>query len=277
MRQALRRQRQLGSGSQTLGSGFALILGLALAGFGGTPVAVARDVLEVEAVGTVSLRPGSSSPTSPRDAAIRKGLLEAVRVTALDLLGSVRTADPDTPLDEILGTDPFEFATRFQVVEDRGERPALFSRDPDVATEYVVIVIASIDRDLVRERLETAGLLLARPGGMSGVRIRLVLEGLDEYWAYEEIRTALVVDLGMRSAIPVEIEPGRLTLEVQGDRPASELLGPLQRAVAGRMELIPLNVDRHGMSLRVEAGERKPPGAASPGSDPIDTPSPNRY
>ena len=277
MREAFRLQRHLGGGARTLRSGLVLALGLALVGLGGPIAAVARDVLEVEAVGAVGLRPDSSYPTSPRDAAVRKGLLEAVRLTAMDLLGNVQTAEPDTPLDEILGLDPFEFATRFQVVEDRGERPALFSRDPDVVTEYVVIVVVSIDRDLIRERLETAGLLFARPGGMSRVRIRLVLEGLDEYWAYEEIRTALVVDLGMRSAIPVEIEPGRLTLEVEGNRPPSELLGPLQRAVAGQMELIPLSVDSHAMSLRVEAGGRKPPGAASPGSGSIDTPSPNRY
>ena len=269
--------RGLGGGSGILGRGAALTLGLALAGLVGSPVAIARDVLEVEAVGAVGLQPDSGPHASPRDAAVRKGLLEAVRLTAMDLLGSVQTADPDIPLDEILGTDPYEFATRFQVVEDRGERPALFSRDPDVAMEYVVVVSVSIDRDLVRDRLEAAGLLFERPGGASSVRFQLALEGLDEYWAYEEIRTALVVDLGVRSAIPVEFEPGRFTLEVQANRPPSELLGPLQRAVAGQMELIPLTVDSNAMSLRVEAGVRDPAGAASPGSGEIDTPSPNRY
>jgi hypothetical protein len=198
-------------------------------------------------------------------------------MTAMELLGNVQTAEPDAPLDEILGTDPYEFATRFQVVEDRGERPALFSRNPDAATEYVVVVNVSIDRDLIRDRLEAAGLLLARPGGVSSVRIRLALEGLDEYWAYEAIRTALVVDLGARSAIPIEFEPGRLTLEVEANRPPRELLDALQRAVADQMALIPLSVDSNAMSLRVEPGEREPPNTASPGSDEIDTRSPNRY
>jgi hypothetical protein len=250
---------------------------LALAGLVAPPVAVARDVLDVEAVGAVGIRPDSSSAISPRDAAVRKGLLEAVRMTAMELLGNVHSDQPEAPLDEILGTDPYEFATRFQVIEDRGERPALFSQDPDVATEYVVIVSVSIDRDLIRDRLEAAGMLLARPSGASSVRIRLALEGLIEYWAYEAIRTALVVNLGVRSAIPVEFEPGRLTLEVDADRSPSELLLPLQRAVADQMELIPLIVDGDAMSLHVEAGVREPPDTASPGSREIDTRSPNRY
>ena len=270
MRAGFRRQRGLERG-------VALALGLALAGLLSAPAAVARDVQDVEAVGAVGLTPGASSPASPRDAAVRKGLLEAVRMTAMDLLGNVQTSEPDVPLDEILGNDPYEFATRFQVVEDRGESPALFSRNPDVVTEYVVIVSVSIDRDLIRDRLEAAGLLLERPGGVSSVRIRLVLEGLDEYWAYEAIRTALVVDLGARSAIPVEIEPGRLTLEVEANRPPRELLDALQRVVADQMALIPLAIDSDEMSLRVEVGERQLPGTASPGSGEIDTLSPNRY
>jgi hypothetical protein len=100
---------------------------------------------------------------------------------------------------------------------------------------------------------------------------------LDEYWAYEAIRTALVVDLGARSAIPVEVEPGRLTLEVEANRPPRELLDALQRVVADQMALIPLAIDSDEMSLRVEVGERQAPGTASPGSGEIDTLSPNRY
>lgn len=237
--------------------------------------ASARDLEEVEAVGAVGLGPHVTG--SPRDAAVRAALREAVHRTARALAATSGSAPSEIALDEILGGDPYEFASRFQVIEDRGEGPALFVTAPGFTREYVVIVNASIDRDLVRERLAAAGLLLSPSGESAQFRFRLDLESLDDYTAYEEIRRALIVDLGLRSAIPVEVEQGRLTLDVEADRPPSQLLGPLQSAVANRLELIPVSVGPDAMSLRVVVHPSAVGKIGSPESGPFDTRSPNRY
>ena len=39
-----------------------------------------------------------------------------------------------------LGKNPLDYANRFRILEDRGERPALFTEIPGVSTEYVVLV-----------------------------------------------------------------------------------------------------------------------------------------
>jgi len=134
--------------------GLRLAVLLALGGFFQAPVAAARDVVRVESVGVAAVR---SDSASPREAAVRKALRDAVRQIAEGLLATgpddefgeapddFEDLEPDPPendeLQRILGNEPLEYATRFQVVEDRGEGPALFGSDPDVETEYVVIAI----------------------------------------------------------------------------------------------------------------------------------------
>jgi len=281
--------------------GFWLLGGLAVA-----QLAWAEDLQEVEAVGVVAVRPDASSAASLRDAAVAMALREVVDQMAMDLLrdeGNVRPVgfeqgdpteeeaeygalEPESPelppvptefLRQALGRDPFEFATRFQVVEDRGERPALFSMSSEVESEYVVVVRVSIDRDRIRERLTAAGVVLDRAGDSRRDQIRLALIGLEDYSAYEAIRTALTEDLGMRDALPVEVEPGRLILEMEADRSPSEFLGALRRALPPHLDLIPIVVNDYAATLQVVVLEPEASEPASPDSGRIDTPSPNRY
>jgi len=263
---------------------------LALGASAQAPIASARDVVRVESVGVAPVRPDS---VSPRDAAVRRGLLDAVRETAVDLL-AVDTevdfdeaggkaedlqaeADPSAELQRILGNDPLEYATRFQVIEDRGEGPTLFGSDLDVKTEYVVIVSVFVDRDRIRERLTRAGMLLAPPDQQPQIRSRLILENLGEFWAYAEIRRVLLEELKMRSAIPRELSPGRAVLELTATQGPRDYLGLLQRSLSDRMELLPLSVEDDEMRLRVEVFDRPPPAAGSESDRAIDTGSPNRY
>jgi hypothetical protein len=263
---------------------------LALAGFLQVPIAAARDVVRVESVGVAPVRPDSASP---RDAAVRKGLLEAVRETAENLLatgiedgldedlGDAQDPQAETEesseLQRILGSDPLEYATRFQVVEDRGEGPTLFGSGSDVETEYVVIVSVFVDRDRIRERLTRAGILLAPPDQEPQIRSLLILENIGEYWVYEEIRRVLLEELKMRAVIAREVSPGRAVLDLTAAQYPSEFLGTLQRSVSGQMELLPLSVEDDALRLRVEAFERPPPDEAPEEGGAIDTRSRNRY
>ncbi len=272
------------------GRGLRVAVLLALGGFFQAPIAAARDVVRVESVGVAAVR---SDSASPRDAAVRKALLAAVRQTAEDLLapgegdglgegmGGAEDLESLTAeraeLQRILGDEPLEYATRFQVVEDRGEGPALFGSNLDVETEYVVIVSVFVDRDRIRERLTRAGMLLTPAGQEPQIRSRLILENLGEYWVYAEIRRVLLEELKMRSAIPREFAPGRGILELTAAQSPSEFLGSLQRSVSDRMNLVPLSVEADEMRLRVEVFDRQPLDESSEEDRPIDTLSPNRY
>jgi hypothetical protein len=272
------------------GRGLRLVVLLALSGFFQTPLAAARDVVRVESVGVAAVR---SDSASPRDAAVRKALLDAVRQIAEGLLatgaedefgeeqGDAEDLEPgaleNTELQRILGNEPLEYATRFQVVEDRGEGPALFGSDLDAETEYVVIVSVFVDRDRVRERLTRAGVALTPAGQELQIRSRLILENLEEYWVYAEIRRVLLEELKMRSAIPRAFAPGRGVLELNAAQSPSEFLGSLQRSVSDRMDLIPLSVEADEMRLRVELLDPQPLDESSEEDRPIDTLSPNRY
>jgi len=278
-----RRRRALARGS-------CLSVLLALGGGALAPTAAARDVVRVEAVGVAPVRPDSASP---HDSAVHRALLDAVRQTAEGLLatppegelgGAPGTApNPESEASEndelqrILGDEPLEYATRFQVVEDRGEGPALFVSDPEVETEYVVIVSVFVDRDRIRERLTRAGLLLTPAGQEPEIHSLLILENLDDYWVYAEIRRALLDELKIRSAIPREFTPGRGVLELTAAQHPDEFLTSLQRAVADHMDLLPLSVERDELRLRVELFDSRPPWEASEEADAIDTRSPNRY
>jgi len=266
--------------------GLCLAIFVALSGFSQVPAAAARDVVRVESVGVAPVR---SDSVSSRDAAVRKGLLEAVRQTAEELLATgmgdefgdaedLEAAEAArAELHQILGNKPLDYATRFQVVEDRGEGPALFSSDPDAETEYVVIVSVFVDRDRIRERLTRAGVILAPAGQEPQIQSRLILEEIGQYWAYAEIRRVLLEELKMHSATPRAFSPGLAILELNAAQSPSEYLPSLQRSVSGQMDLVLLSVEADEMRLRVEIFDRPPPGEVVGEGEPIDTLSPNRY
>ncbi len=266
--------------------GLCLAIFVALSGFSQVPAAAARDVVRVESVGVAPVR---SDSASSRDAAVRKGLLDAVRQTAEGLLATgmgdefgdaedLEVAEAArSELHQILGNKPLDYVTRFQVVEDRGEGPALFGSDPDAETEYVVIVSVFVDRDRIRERLTRAGVILTPAGQEPQIQSRLILEGIGQYWAYAEIRRVLLEELKVRSATPREFSPGRAILELSAAQSPSEYLASLQRSVSGQMKLVPLSIEADEMRLRVEIFDRPPPGESVEEGQPIDTLSPNRY
>jgi hypothetical protein len=216
-------------------------------------IASAGEIRRMEALGAVPLDAAASRGSPPRDAAVQEALSDAVRRVALELLPELDPAESETLLDEVLGLDPLDYATRFRILEDRGERQALFVEDPGVETEYVVVVEVNVDVGRVRERLAAGGLLASPAGETRGFRLRLVIEELEGFRAYESLRRTLTERVGVRSALPVEMERGRAVLEVEADLGVRELLDALLAAAPPELQIVPLAADRDSLTLRVRA------------------------
>jgi len=254
--------------------------------------AMSDDVRRMEAVGVFPLDPERPAKQAPRDAAVRSAVRDAVQRTALALLpdgfqpGEVADAEPEVPeslpqseaaenadsaeigtaravwLDQVLGEDPFEFATRFRILEDRGIRPALLSGRPDVTSEYVVVVEVFVDAGRVRERLRSVGALEVPAGVDPRFRTRFVIEGADSYPAYEALQRALRDDAGVSSALPLEMQRGRIVLEVLANREAAALLDDLLAATPAGLQVIPLESSDDTITLLVSWSPSAPSDVA---------------
>jgi len=245
------------SALRAIAAGVAL-LGVALPG-------AAADLRRVESVGVVAIREGEPRPTAPRDAAVRAAVARAVEGVARGLLpdgppafvdppdaaGSATSSELDPAYASALGEDPFEYATRFRILENRGTRPALLSRDSDVETEYVVVVEVFVDASRVRERLQASG-WIAGPGGQAHPSVQLVVEGLTSYGAYRAVRETLLDDLDVESAVPLELSEGRAVLEVVGPYGVESLLTALVEARRPGLRLVPLDRDVQRLTVLVE-------------------------
>jgi hypothetical protein len=162
----------------------------------------------------------------------------------------------------VLGDDPLDYTVRFHVAEDRGVRPALFGADPKVAFEYVVVVEAQIDVDRVERRLEDAGLLVAGRADAPERDLRLVVEDLRSFAAYAALREVLIEGVGVKSALPVEMERGRAELVVRTHHGAEQLLEALLRSAPPELVITPVGGPEGVLRLHI-ALEALPEGAAA--------------
>jgi predicted outer membrane protein len=212
--------------------------------------AAAADERMVEAVGAVPVAGGKSPRSGPRrEAAVREAIAEAVCGVAREMLPALEPEAAKQAVDRALAPDPREFANRFRIVEDRGEGPALLVVEPGVTTEYTVVVQAQVDVARVRQRLERAGLLAPPTGEPTRERVRVVLEQVDGFAAYNAVRT-LLDELGARGAVPIELERGRAVLEVTSRLGTRELLDALVRSAPPELRIEPLGADADSLTLR---------------------------
>ncbi len=224
--------------------------------------AAAAEVRKVEAVGAIAMDT-KNSPRNPRDAALQAALREAVRRVALEMLPDRDPNEEQPELDAALGDQTQEFVSGYRILDDRGERPALFLEDPKAETEYAMIVEVQVDSDRVRDRLAAAG-LLEPSGDARRVRIRLEIRGVESYAVYRAIRT-LLDEVGVRSAVPVEMERGRVVLDVDGDREGEELLADLLRAAPENLTILPIASDYDRLTLRARFhGAAAAPASSQP-------------
>ncbi|MCG8591106.1 MAG: hypothetical protein MJE66_17580 [Proteobacteria bacterium] len=232
------------------GLGVLLLLGaIAAPGWAG-------EVRRLEAVGAVGLR-GDGSPTGPpRDAAIQAALREAVtRVATEFLIDVVPDENPDAEgdeeptLEDVLGEDMVPYTTRFRILDDRGVRTALFSDEPGVSEEYVVVVEVAVDVSRVQTRLVEAGLIEGPE--TETVRVPLQVEGVELFGAYQALRDLLLGPVGARGVVPVEWERGRVALEVETDQASEILLARMLRASSDELDIQALAADEGPLRVRV--------------------------
>ena len=224
--------------------------------------AAGAEVRQMEAVGAVPLAPDARHTSPLREIAVRMALNEAVRRVALDLVPEMEPEEAAEFLPEVLGDEPFDYTTRFRIIEDRGERPALFVEDPEVEFEYVVLVEAHIDADRVEKRLVDAGLLVAGSAGAPHRDLRLVVEDLDSFAAYAALRETLIERVGVKSALPVEMERGRAVLVVNTAGDPWQLLEELLMAAPPELVITLVDAQEDALTLRI-ALEALPAGAGN--------------
>lgn len=234
--------------------------GLALAALAGllAPGAGA-EVRQLEAVGAAPIRSGASRQ-SPREEAVRIAIREAVQRVAEELLLDQEQGEDSQPsLEEVLGQRMVPYTSSYRILEDRGRRQALFADDPDVTTEYVVIVEVEVDADRVEERLVAAGLMQPRSASQLIGRVRVEVEGVDAYAAYDAVRRLLASSRGAR-VIPIEFTPGHAVLQVETGLSPSDLLDQVLSEAPPELEVVPLRTGGASLALAVEW---TPPPAAT--------------
>jgi len=140
-------------------------------------------------------------------------------------------------LKDALGRETVPYTKSFRIVEDQGERPALFTSDPDIANEYVVVMEVQVEVERVRARLEEKGLLT--PLEISELKgVRLEVRGLTHYGGYRALVELLEGEaVGAEGVIPRDFYPGRMVLAVEGDWAPAELLERLRAAAPENLRI----------------------------------------
>jgi hypothetical protein len=170
-----------------------------------------------EAVGTVGVRKGQVATRATRDAAVNEALSEAVLRVARQLLidAAVPQEFDDAALEGALGSQALPYTNRYRIVDDKGERPALFGEDRDVVSEYVVVVEVTVEAERVEQRLVEAGLLAGGDDTGETSRIRVEIRGLLHYPGYLAIRDLISAESGAVAVHPIAFARGRAVVDVE--------------------------------------------------------------
>jgi hypothetical protein len=246
---------------------------LALAFAALTAGAGRAELVRVESVGSVPLAAGSTGGPAARQAALEAGVREAVERAALDLASQAGTGVSAEAVRAALGTDLLLYASRFRILEDRGERAPLLEQSPAAEREYVVTVEAHVDRSRLRSRLQQAGLLGAKPPPGARRAVRIAFEGVDSYQLWKRIERALAARGG--AVRPLEFAHRRVVAEVETEEEGGTLVGRLGAVLSDTLELRSAGTD--GETLLLAVAPRIPPEAepspVAPPSEPTPQPS----
>lgn len=237
--------------------------------------AAAEPARAVESVGIAPIADDESNASAD---AVRNAVRAALLRSARELLpedfvppeppasgGEEEMPGPDDWLEERLGEDPFVYASSFRILEDRGRRPAMFSSDPEVEFEYVVVVDVVLDRGSIRERMEALGLLEAeRPASLR--ELSLVLQGLRSYRPVAMVRQTLESDPRVSSVLTARFSEGSVELRVQAETDARRLVSELRSRAPEGLSVVAVEVGEERATLLVDV--ETPNGAADAASGP---------
>jgi hypothetical protein len=224
------------------------------------------EARRVEVVGVAPAGADAAEGVSERQAAIDDALGKAALRVAADLLGTTPEAlAAQGGAGALLPRPAAGYALRFRVLEDRGERRALLSPDPEVAHERVLLVEVSVDAERLAADLRAAGRLAAAAPAPGGDAVTVDLEGLETWRAYAGVRDALR-EAGAREVVPRDFAAGRARLVVEGAPDGRRLLGRLEDRLPEGLEVEALDVASERLRLRVR--DRRPP-PAPPEAEPV--------
>jgi hypothetical protein len=182
---------------------------------------------------------------------LEAALTHAVERVARELLSADAAADPGLDLGGLLGGNPRDFTVRYRVLEDRGERRALLVADPEVSTEYVLLVEVFLDVSRIQSALDAAGLPLRKPGEGGHRELRLVVESLPSYRAYVALRRHLMERGEATSVIPAVFESGRVELRVVAKLAPPDLMDRLVMPPPKGLRVEPVFADGQSMWIRI--------------------------
>ncbi len=213
------------------------------------------ELRTVDSLGVAGIRPGDAVDGA-RQNAVRYGVAEAVYRVVSEELPALDAEEARAVGRRLFSKKTRDYVTRFRVVEDRGTRTKQLTTLSGATHEYVVLVRAVVDVGPIRERLVRAG-MLAPPGQGALRRVRLELETLPSYAAYEAIQETLVGQLKAQSALPIEFARGRVVLEVVTREHGERLLSRLAASPPPGLQLEPLEAGDRVARARVRGEPRR--------------------
>ena len=230
------------------------------------------EVRRLEAVGAVPLKAGGQAGIGALEGAIQAALQEAVLRVARSFLEEADLPDEEaseTDVEEVLGNRMVPYTTRFRILDDQGERPAMFAEDPEVVSEYVVVVEVFVDADRVEQRLLEAGLLEQDPDAGAISRLVLEVRGVNAYGAYQAVRDLLTERVGALAAVPRGFDRGVAVFNVLlpgSDAEASDLAEQMAALGPPELSIRPLEIDERRAVVAIQ-WTRPPDGESSKPAD----------
>jgi hypothetical protein len=95
-------------------------------------------------------------------------------------------------------------------------------------------------------------------------RVRVEATGLADFAGFRALRETLLEGVGVRSALPVELERGRAVLDVDSELSGEALLDALVRSAPPGLKLSPLAMEPDHLRVRVEYTPEPTPAAPPP-------------
>jgi len=234
---------------------FMVAMGVGIAAGLWSGIAIA-SVQRVEAVGSYGISEKTRLRVTPRDEAVQRAIWEGVSRVAMEEISEFESASSTEEDAEILrkalGRDMLPYTRSFRILKDKGESPVLFEEDPDITTEYVVVVEVVVDVDRVRAALERAGLITE--SGVQAIDAPILVEliGIARFDTFQSIREALVADLGAIRVETLGFASQRQLLSVVGPFGPEELSVAIERLGGEEWSLETIGIDEFGRRIRVE-------------------------